>query len=112
MQRYQTNIQDSDNKCASVTKNMIPGPDGVFSASGWRGIDRSNQNRVIYSAVPFFGKLSESGYAKEDSAEYNQFGEVRIDGSTLAIVLDESATEKLAEIRMIAGLNQDQACET
>ncbi len=27
-------------------------------------------------------------------------------------MLDENATEKLAEIRMIAVLNQDQACET
>ena len=37
--------------------------------------------------------------------------EVCIDGSTLAIVLDENAAEKLAEIRMIAVLNQDQAYE-
>ncbi len=112
MQRSQANIQDSDNKNASVTKNMVSGPDGIFSASGWWGFDRRNQNRVDHSAVPFFGKLSEPRYDKEDSTEYNRLGEVRIDDSTLAIVSDENATEKLAEIRMIAVLNQDQAYET
>lgn len=109
---YQAEIQDRDNQYASVTKILASGPDGVLSASGWRGFDRRNQNRIDYSAVPIFGQLSEPRYDKEDFSDYNRIGEVRIDGSTLAIVLDQDATEKLADIRMIAVLNQDQSYET
>lgn len=109
---YQAEIQDRDNKYASVTTVLVAGPDGVLSASGWRGFDRRNQNRIDYSSVPIFGALSEHRYDKEDFTAYNRIGEVRIEGSTLAIVLDADAAEKLAEVRKIAILNQDAAYET
>lgn len=109
---YQADIQDRDNQYASVTTILATGAGGLLSASGWRGFDRRYQNRIDYSAVPLFGHLSEPRYDKEDFADYNRIGEVRIDRSVLAIVLDEDATEKLADIRMIAVLNQDQAYET
>jgi hypothetical protein len=109
---YQADIQDRNNQYASVTKILVSGPDGALSASGWRGFDRRNQNRIDYSATPIFGQLSEPRYDKQDFTEYNRIGEVRVDGSTLAIVLDEAASEKLADIRMIAVLNQNHAFET
>ncbi len=109
---YQADIQDSQNRYTTITTIMVAGPDGTLSASGWRGFDRRNQNRLDYSATPIFGHLFEHRYDKEDFDDYNRIGEVRIDGNKLAIVLDETAAERLAEIRMIAVLNQDASYET
>lgn len=109
---YQANIQDQDNRYATIDTIRVVAPEGSLQSRGSRGFDRRYQNRIDYSAVPIFGLLSEARYDKEDFVDANQIGVVRIDGRTLAIVLDENALLRMPEIKMVAILNQDQAYET
>lgn len=109
---YQAEIQDSDNHYASIEKILVIGADGTLSASGRRGFDRRNQDRIDYSSTPIFGHLSEHRYDKEDFVEANRIGVARIDGGILAIVLDEGAIGHLSDIKMVALLNRDSSYET
>lgn len=109
---YQIDIEDAKGRHRSIDKVVVLLEDRAFTAKVRYGFSRTNQNRVDYSGVPIVGRLSQHRFDKEDVTPANRVGEARIDGSVLALVVDEGAAVVEADVEGVAVLNKAFAYET
>ena len=107
---YQIDVTAEGGSNQTFDKLVVQSSEWAFVAKGWRGFSRSNQDRVDYSAVPFFGQLSGHRYDKNDFQAINRVGTAYADGDTLTLRLDDGVDARRAA--KIGVVNQEFAYET
>lgn len=109
---YQIDLEDAERRHSTVDRITAVDGEGALVVKGWKGLSRSNQNRIDYSGAPLLGRFSENRYDRQDFAAHNRVGDVRIDGDEMALVLDDGADVPRDEVLRLAVLNTSFAYET